>query len=67
MHSVKPHTKQDSFWKGKVSYFTSKATFIQKVKVLKPKAIIEGKLKYQTCTLKDGSCVIGKDKISYTF
>lgn len=67
LQSIKPQKHFDEYWKGKVSFFTEKAKFIQKIRILKPQAIIEGKLKYQTCTIKDGRCVIGKDKFSYSF
>ncbi|MEA5461868.1 protein-disulfide reductase DsbD domain-containing protein [Arcicella sp. LKC2W] len=67
LKAIKPQKHFDSYWKGQVSYFIHKAIFIQKVKIKKAKAIIEGKLKYQTCTLKDGSCVLGKDKFGFSF
>lgn len=67
LQAIKPQKHFDDYWKGNVSYFTGTAKFTQKVKIKKLKAVIEGKIKYQTCTLKDGSCVIGKDKFSYSF
>jgi thiol:disulfide interchange protein DsbD len=59
---IKPKEKYDEIWEGKVNYFTEKAIFVQKVKVLKSNPTIEGLLSYQTCTIKDGSCVPNKDK-----
>ncbi len=59
---VKPKEKYDEIWEGKVSYFTEKAVFVQKVKVLKANPTVEGQLSYQTCTIKDGSCIPNKDK-----
>ena len=59
---IKPKEKYDEIWEGKVNYFTDKAIFVQKVKVLKPNPIVEGRLSYQTCTIKDGSCIPNKDK-----
>lgn len=59
---IKPKEKYDEIWEGKVNYFTGKAIFVQKVKVLKPNPIVEGRLSYQTCTIKDGSCIPNKDK-----
>ncbi len=67
LKSVKPTTHFDDIWEAKVSYFTGKATFIQTVKILKPNAIVEGKLEFQTCTLKDGSCVMNKEKFKFNF
>ncbi|WP_158279635.1 protein-disulfide reductase DsbD domain-containing protein [Arcicella aurantiaca] len=67
LQAIKPQKHFDDYWKGNVSYFIGTAKFTQKVKIKKLKAVIEGKIKYQTCTLKDGSCVIGKDKFSYSF
>jgi thiol:disulfide interchange protein DsbD len=67
LQAIKPQKHFDDYWKGNVSYFTGAAKFTQKVKIKKLKAVIEGKIKYQICTLKDGSCVIGKDKFNYSF
>jgi hypothetical protein len=64
--SVKPEVHKDDVWGGNVSFFVGKATFTQKVKVLKAKPTIEGKLKYQTCTISDGACVLGNDNFKVT-
>ena len=64
---VNPKEKYDEIWGGKVNYFIKEAKFIQKVKILKSGAVIEGKLINQACTLKDGSCVTNKDKFSFKF
>lgn len=64
LQAVNPKEKFDEVWDGKIQYFVKTGVFIQKVKILKPNATIEGKISYQTCTLKDGSCVPNKDKFS---
>lgn len=56
--------KYDEIWEGKVNYFIKEAKFIQKVKILKPIKEISGKIKCQTCTIKDGKCVPNNDKFS---
>lgn len=62
---VNPKEKYDEIWAGKVNYFVKEAKFIQKVKILKTGAVIEGKIVCQTCTEKDGKCVPNKDKFSF--
>lgn len=62
--ALNPKEKMDEVWGGKVHYFTKTGIFSQKVKVLKEHPVIDGKLSYQTCTIKDGSCIPNKDKFS---
>ncbi|MCP9767801.1 hypothetical protein EGI22_07735 [Lacihabitans sp. LS3-19] len=64
---VNPKEKYDEIWGGKVNYYVKEAKFIQKVKILKSGALVEGKLINQACTVKDGSCVTNKDKFSFKF
>lgn len=64
---VNPKEKFDEIWDGKVNYFIKEAKFIQKVKILKAGAVVEGKIICQTCTEKDGRCVPNKDKFSFKF
>ena len=64
---VNPKEKFDEIWDGKVNYFVKEAKFIQKVKILKAGAVVEGKITCQTCTEKDGRCVPNKDKFSFKF
>lgn len=59
---IKPKQKYDEIWGGNVDYFTGTAVFVQKVKVLKTNPTVEGQLTFQTCTIKDGSCIPGKEK-----
>ncbi|MEZ4900461.1 MAG: cytochrome c biogenesis protein CcdA [Spirosomataceae bacterium] len=62
---IKPvgfHDKFDEIWGDKVSIAENKASFIQKVKILKENPVIEGRVEGQTCTIKDGQCVaVGAD------
>ncbi len=67
LKSIKPQSHFDDIWEAKVSYFTGTAKFVQQVKILKPKTIIEGKIEFQTCTIKDGSCVMNKEKFKFSF
>jgi thiol:disulfide interchange protein DsbD len=65
--AVNPKEKYDKIWEGTIHYFVKEAKFIQKVKILKSGATIEGKINSYTCTLKDGSCIPNKDKFSFKF
>lgn len=65
--AVNPKEKYDKIWEGTIHYFVKEANFIQKVKILKSDATIEGKINSYTCTLKDGSCIPNKDKFSFKF
>ena len=65
--AVNPKEKYDKIWEGTIHYFVKEAKFIQKVKILKTGAIVEGKINSYTCTLKDGSCIPNKDKFSFKF
>lgn len=60
-----PKKKYDDIWMGDVTYFVGNGVFIQKVKILAPKPEIKGKLTYQTCTERDGSCVPGSKNFSF--
>jgi Disulphide bond corrector protein DsbC len=65
--ALNPKEKYDKIWEGTIHYFVKEAKFIQKVKILKAGATIEGKINSYTCTLKDGSCIPNKDKFSFNF
>ncbi|MCP9755335.1 hypothetical protein EGI26_09225 [Lacihabitans sp. CCS-44] len=65
--AVNPKEKYDKIWEGTIHYFTKEAKFIQKIKILKAGATVEGKINSYTCTLKDGSCIPNKDKFSFKF
>lgn len=61
LQSIAPIVKNDTFWKGEVSFFRHKARFIQKVKILKPQAQLKGIIIYQLCTIHDGTCIRYQD------
>jgi Disulphide bond corrector protein DsbC len=65
--AVNPKEKYDKIWEGIVHYFIKEAKFIQKIKILKTGAVVEGKINSYTCTVKDGSCIPNKDKFSFQF
>lgn len=64
LQAINPKEKQDEVWGGKIQYFVKTGVFTQKVKILKDHPVIDGKLSYQTCTIKDGSCIPNKDKFT---
>ncbi len=49
--------KYDDLWEGEYTYFTGKAEFRQKVKILQANPRIEGTYDYQVCSDVDGRCV----------
>lgn len=54
----KPVQKQDEIFGGPVRYFEGKATFRQKVKILKENPKLSGEIEAQTCSDVDGQCVL---------
>lgn len=59
---VKPigfHNKEDEFF-GTVSIAEGKASFVQRIRILKENPVIEGTIDGQTCTVRDGQCVLLK-------
>lgn len=66
LKAVHPKKKFDEIWGGDVTYFTKSGRFVQKIKVLKEKVTIAGALDFQTCTEKDGQCVPGAEKFTFT-
>lgn len=67
LRAVNPKKKFDEIWGGNITYFTTKGQFIQRVKILKTQVSINGTIDFQTCTIKDGSCVPGKEKFTHQF
>lgn len=67
LRAINPKKKFDEVWDGDITYFTKKGQFVQRVKILKEKVNIKGTIDFQTCTIKDGSCVPGKEKFNYQF
>lgn len=67
LRAINPKKKFDEVWDGDITYFTKKGQFVQRVKILKEEVKIKGTVDYQVCTIKDGSCVPGKEKFNYKF
>ncbi len=44
-------------WGGEISEFHGQALFTQKIKILKPGAVIAGNVNFSTCSSKDGVCL----------
>ncbi len=49
--------KFEEVWNAKIRQFVGKATFIQKVKLLKTNAVVRGTVEYMACSDKDGTCL----------
>lgn len=55
---IKPKRKFEEAWQGEVSYFTGKAEFRQKIKILAPNPKIKGYIEFQECSNVTGVCVL---------
>lgn len=67
---VKPvgqKVKFDEVWQAEIPYFTEKALFVQKIKVLQPEVLLNGAIEFQSCTDVDGRCINGKEKFELAF
>jgi thiol:disulfide interchange protein len=62
---VHPKKKYDDLWKGEYTYFTGKAEFRQKVKILSSNFNIKGNFTYQVCSDIDGKCIPFEDEFSF--
>ena len=69
LEGVKPKKKHDEIWEGNIHYFENQAHFTQKIKILKPGAVVSGTLRYQVCINdpEDGRCMNEEQKFSFTF
>ncbi|WP_439880354.1 cytochrome c biogenesis protein CcdA [Pontibacter sp. MBLB2868] len=63
---VNPKKKYDDLWEGEYTYFTGKAQFRQKIRVLKPDLLVKGNFEYQVCTDVDGRCIPFEDDFTFT-
>lgn len=54
---IAPKRKKDKTWDTEVSYFTPKAEFRQRIRVLKPDYGVRGIIRGQYCSEKKGLCV----------
>jgi thiol:disulfide interchange protein len=60
----KPEEVYDKMFRMKVQYFSTSATFVQKIKVLTDKPVkVKGTLIYQSCN--DESCIPGEEEFSF--
>lgn len=59
------HRAYDSLWEAYITYFSDKAEFRQKVKILSDKINISGTYEYQVCTTVDGLCIPGDGDFSF--
>jgi thiol:disulfide interchange protein len=59
------HTEYDSLWEADITYFSDKAEFRQRVKILSDKINISGEYEYQVCTTVDGICIAGAGDFSF--
>jgi thiol:disulfide interchange protein len=50
--------KYEEVWEGEVSYFTGKAEFRQKLRILAAKPVIKGTIEFQECSNITGVCVL---------
>lgn len=55
--SVAPKRKKDRVWETEVSYFTQKAEFRQRIRLLTPGYRVTGVIRGQLCSEKNGVCV----------
>jgi thiol:disulfide interchange protein len=58
--------KYDELWGGEYTYFTKKAEFRQRIRVLQDNPLIKGSFEYQVCSEKDGKCVPGEEAFDFT-
>ncbi|MEJ8756416.1 cytochrome c biogenesis protein CcdA [Pontibacter sp. H259] len=63
---VSPKKKYDDLWGGEYTYFTGKAQFRQKIRVLQPELLVKGNYEYQVCTDIDGRCIPFDDDFAFT-
>ncbi|UZH54958.1 thioredoxin family protein [Salinimicrobium tongyeongense] len=54
---VDPKKKYEEIWEGDVTYFTDKAEFQHKIKLIDKNPIISGRVIYQICSDVTGQCI----------
>ena len=65
IQAINSKKKYDSLWEGDYTYFKHKAKFVQRVKILKNNAVINGNYSYQVCTDVDGKCIPFDDDFAF--
>ena len=54
---VDPKEKYEEIWEGDVTYFTEKAVFKHKIKLIDEKPVISGSVTFQICSDVTGQCI----------
>lgn len=67
VEAVQAQRKKDKTFGMEYSYFAGRAEFRQKVRVLKPGAMLSGRIDAQTCQEKDGLCLLLKEPFAVRF
>ena len=69
LEGLKPKRKFDKVWEGNIDYFDEKATFKQKIKILKPNTKVSGVMRYQACidNPEDGRCINEEHPFTFQF
>jgi len=60
MQQIGVHKVYDEIWEADITYFSEKAEFRQKIKVLEADLNLSGRYEYQVCTTVDGLCISGE-------
>ncbi|GAB3989620.1 hypothetical protein GCM10028807_14920 [Spirosoma daeguense] len=63
---IAPQWKNDKTWDVKVSYFTPKAEFRQRIRVLKPDYGVRGIIQGQYCSEKQGLCIPFQQRFGFS-
>ncbi len=63
--SVDPKKKYDDLWEGEYTYFSKKAHFTQKLKVLHSDFHAQVAVVYQVCTEVNGKCIPLEDEFTF--
>lgn len=64
LRPIKPKEKYDDLFGGDYTYFKGKGEFRQRVKILKPEPTIEAAVRGQTCSEKNGECILIEEEFS---
>ncbi|MBX2897343.1 MAG: hypothetical protein KF763_18000 [Cyclobacteriaceae bacterium] len=57
LQPINASKKYDPTWEADITYFSAKAEFRQRIKILKDKPVIRGIISGQYCNAKDGQCI----------
>ncbi|WMJ72458.1 protein-disulfide reductase DsbD family protein [Cytophagaceae bacterium ABcell3] len=65
VQAINPKTKYSEIFEGDYTYFTEKAEFRQKVRVLEENPVIAVEITYQVCSDKDGKCIYFEEEHAF--